>query len=140
MDAKKLIELRKQAEKAVQDMPDGEFKLKAFEVILNHLLAPGKAQLTSESQSEAPQRKVVSNEIEDADAKSTQGRILVLKAEGFFKKPQSIGRTRSELVAHGWHYAVTTLSGELIQLVQKRKLRRQRGKEGNRQVWLYTNP
>jgi hypothetical protein len=140
MNAKKLIELRKQAEKAVQDMPDGEFKLKAFEVILNHLLAPGKVQTTSESQSEAPQHKVVANEIEDADAKSTQGRILVLKAEGFFKKPQSIGQTRSELVAHGWHYAVTTLSGELIQLVQKRKLRRQRGKEGNRKVWLYTNP
>ena len=29
MDAKKLIELRKQAEKAVQDMPDGEFKQRA---------------------------------------------------------------------------------------------------------------
>ena len=140
MDAKKLIELRKQAEKAVQDMPDGEFKLKAFEVILNHLLAPGKAQLTSESQAEAPQRKAVVNEAEDSDAQSTQGRILVLKAEGFFKKPQSIGQTRSELAARGWLYPVTPLSGELIQLVQKRKLRRHRGKEGNRQVWLYTNP
>jgi hypothetical protein len=118
MDAKKLIELRKQAEKAVQDMPDGEFKLKAFEVILNHLLAPGKAQLTSESQAEAPQRKAVVNEAEDSDAQSTQGRILVLKAEGFFKKPQSIGQTRSELAARGWHYPVTTLSGELIQLIQ----------------------
>lgn len=140
MDAKKLIELRKQAEKAVRDMPDGEFKLKAFEVILNHLLAPGKAQPVAESQPEATSSKVAVNDSEGADERSTQGRILVLKAEGFFKKPQSIGQTRSELSAHGWHYPVTTLSGELMKLVQKRKLRRQRGKEGNRQVWVYTNP
>ena len=80
MDAKKLIELRKQAEKAVQDMPDSEFKLKAFEVILNHLLAPGKAQLTSELQSERHQSTKSSlTKTEEADAKSTQGRILVLK-------------------------------------------------------------
>ena len=45
MDAKKLIELRKQAEKAVEDMQDGEFKLKAFEVILNHLLSPCRPQV-----------------------------------------------------------------------------------------------
>jgi len=140
MDTKKLIELRKQAEKAVRDMPDGEFKLKAFEVILNHLLAPGKVQPASGSGGEPPQSRATVSEAEDTDDQSTQGRGLVLKAEGFFKKPQSIGQIRSELGAHGWHYPVTTLSGELMKLVQKRKLRRQRGKEGNRQVWVYINP
>jgi hypothetical protein len=38
MDAKKLIDHRKQAEKAVAGMADGELKVKAFEVILGHLL------------------------------------------------------------------------------------------------------
>jgi hypothetical protein len=140
MDAKKLIELRKQAEKAVKDMPDGEFKLKAFEVILNHLLAPGKAQGSSEPQVEIQPKASEKSSLENADARSTQGRILVLKDEGFFKKPQSISQVRSELQAHGWHYPVTTLSGQLIKLVQKRKLRRQRGKDGKRQGWVYTNP
>jgi hypothetical protein len=139
MDAKKLIELRKQAEKAVKDMPDNEFKLKAFEVILSHLLAPGKPEQSLDAGSQPAHSATSSTAPEDRDEQSAQGRILVLRAEGFFKKPQSIGKTRSELAAHGWHYPVTTLSGELIRLVQKRQLRRQRGKEGNRQVWLYAN-
>ena len=62
MDAKKLIELRKQAEKAVEDMQDGEFKLKAFEVILNHLLSPGKTEPTSgkHRESREPNRRDMS--------------------------------------------------------------------------------
>lgn len=137
MDAKKLIELRKQAEKAVEDMQDGEFKLKAFEVILNHLLAPGKAEPSQEISTTKVRGKESS---EGTDTESTAGRILVLKDEGFMKSPKSISQIRGELEAHGWHYPVTTLSGELMKLVQKRKLRRQKGKEGNKVVWLYTNP
>jgi hypothetical protein len=38
MNAKKLVELRQAAEKAVADMPDGELKVKAFEVILGHMI------------------------------------------------------------------------------------------------------
>ncbi len=137
MDAKKLIELRKEAEKAVADMPDGEFKLKAFEVILNHLLAPAKAQPLSSTSAHTESAVRSSKDIE---AESTIGRILVLKDEGFFKAPKSIGKIKAELQAHGWHYPVTTLSGELMRLVQRRKLRRQKGKEGSKTVWQYTNP
>lgn len=35
----KLKELRKKAQEAVADMPDGELKTKAFEIFLQHLLA-----------------------------------------------------------------------------------------------------
>jgi len=139
MEAKRLIELRKQAEKAVEDMPDSEFKLKAFEVILNYLLSPGKADPTLGPLPLKGARSKVKTGI-DIDAESTAGRILVLKDEGFMQTPKSIGQIRAELQAHGWHYPVTTLSGELIKLVQKRKLRRQKGKEGNKIVWQYTNP
>ena len=38
MDVKQLIQLRKEAEKAVAEMPEGDIKIKAFEVILNHLI------------------------------------------------------------------------------------------------------
>lgn len=139
MDAKKIIELRKQAEKAVVDMQDGEFKLKAFEVILNHLLSPGISESTSDSPA-VPQAGVKRRRSVDIEAESTAGRILVLKDEGFMKSPKSISQIRAELQAHGWHYPVTTLSGELIKLVQKRKLRRQKGKVDKKNMWLYTNP
>lgn len=139
MDAKKIIELRKQAEKSVAEMPDGELKLKAFEVILGHLLAAGQSKPTHTTT--IPQTKESKQEVAaEIDADTADGRILVLKDEGYFKTPQSIGRIRQELQAHGWHYPVTTLSGTLMSLVQKRKLRRQKGKEGNRQLWVYTNP
>lgn len=139
MDAKTIIELRKQAEKAVADMQDGEFKLKAFEVILNHLLSPGTPESTSDSAA-VPKTAAKRQRAVDIEAESTAGRILVLKDEDFMRAPKSIGMIRAELQAHGWHYPVTTLSGELIKLVQKRKLRRQKGKVGKRNIWLYTNP
>ena len=139
MNAKTIIELRKQAEKAVTDMQDGEFKLKAFEVILNHLLSPGTSESTSDSTA-VPKAGVKRRRSVDIEAESTAGRILVLKDEDFMKSPKTIGQIREELQAHGWHYPVTTLSGELIKLVQKRKLRRQKGKVDRRNIWLYTNP
>ena len=139
MDAKTIIELRKQAEKAVADMQDGEFKLKAFEVILNHLLSPGTPESTSDSTA-VPKSGAKRRGSVDIEAESTAGRILVLKDEDFMRSPKSIGQIRAELQAHGWHYPVTTLSGELIKLVQKRKLRRQKGKVGKKNMWLYTNP
>jgi len=139
MDAKTIIELRKQAEKAVADMQDGEFKLKAFEVILNHLLSPGISESMSDSTT-VPKAGVKQRLSVDIESESTAGRILVLKDEGFMRSPKTIGQIRAELQAHGWHYPATTLSGELIKLVQKRKLRRQKGKVGKRNIWLYTNP
>lgn len=140
MDAKKLIELRKQAEKAVAEMPDGELKLKAFEVILGHLLASGqpKADDAPPSQTRAKKKEEVEA---DVDAETATGRILVLKDEGFFKTPKSSGQIRDELKAHGWHYPATSLSGELMSLVRPpRKLRRHLDKVGNKKLWLYTNP
>jgi hypothetical protein len=139
MDAKILIELRKQAEKSVAEMPDGELKLKAFEVILGHLLASEQPKPTH--MNPAPQTKAAKQKAEvDIDAETRDGRILVLKEEGYFKTPKSIGLIREELQAHGWHYPVTALSGPLMTLVQKRKLRRQKDKIGNKKLWVYTNP
>ena len=95
MEAKKLIELRKQAEKAVEDMADGEIKIKAFEVILNHLLSPGKSELVQDlNMSEKGQSKKASEPA--VDDGTISGRILVLKDEGFMKLPKPIGEIRNE--------------------------------------------
>src|SRR3990170_1734164 len=76
MNAKKIVELRREAEKAVAEMPDGELKVKAFEVILNHLLAgPDVVTVrTGEGEKEAKPK----GGKEKVTATSIGGRILVL--------------------------------------------------------------
>lgn len=143
MDTKTLVELRRKAEKAVEDMADGSLKVKAFEVILASLLgggspapAPTPAAATD---IEVPRAKDKSAKA-DVPARTLTGRILVLKDEGFFRTQQSIGKIREELKAHGWHYPVTTLSGALQNLVRSRQLRRERAAEGKKKLWKYSNP
>ena len=140
MDAKKLIDLRKQAEKAVAEMADGELKVKAFEVILNHLLGGRPGTQGPPPGDEKPASAKPKGVKEGASAKSIAGRILVLRDEGFFKTQKTIGEVREELRAHGWHYPLTTLSGRLQGMVQQRKLRRERAKQANKKLWKYSNP
>lgn len=142
MDAKQIIAVRKHAERAVAEMPDGDLKVKAFEVILNHLLGgPGPSNAQAESpQVSARAPRSVKSPKESSPAKSISGRILVLRDEGFFKNQKTIGEVREELRAHGWHYPLTTLSGRLQALVQQRKLRRERATQGNKKLWKYSNP
>ncbi|MCL4522469.1 MAG: hypothetical protein M1453_05810 [Acidobacteria bacterium] len=138
MKTKSLVELRKTAEKSVADMPDGDLKVKAFEVILEHLIesqgATAKAAgRTFDASSRRPQKKV-------EHTRSTTGRILVLRDEGFFRSQKSIAEICDELATHGWHYPLTSLSGPLQVLVQRRELRRMRHKKGNKTVWVYSEP
>jgi len=140
MDTKKLIDLRKQAERAVAEMADGELKVKAFEVILSHLLGGRQEAQGPPPGDEAPARSKLKEVKVGASARSIAGRILVLRDEGFFKTQKTIGEVREELRAHGWHYPLTTLSGRLQAMVQQRKLRRERAKQANKRVWKYSNP
>jgi len=138
MDAKKLVQARKEAEKAIAEMPDGDLKVKAFEVILSHLLTSGSGTaqqpLVREEEGEAKPAK------RGKAARSAAARILVLREEGFFKNQRSMGEISGELAAHGWHYPLTALSGTLQGLTQRREIRRVRAKKGNRKVWLYSKP
>jgi hypothetical protein len=142
MTSQKLIDLRRKAEKAVSDMPDGELRVKAFEVILNSLLhAQGRAVDSEGIVSAIPVqegKRQRANQV--AAPTSTSDRILSLKGEDFFEKLRTIGEVREQLASHGWHYPATALSGPLQELVQRRELRRQRISEGKRKVWKYSNP
>jgi len=138
MNTKSLVKLRKAAEKAVVDMPDGDLKVKAFEVILAHMIEAQGAAVKSvgkavDEGSRRQQRK-------PENTRSTTGRILVLRDEGFFRNQKSIAEICDELATHGWHYPLTSLSGPLQVLVQRRELRRMRDKKGNKRVWVYSEP
>jgi hypothetical protein len=133
MDVSKLIELRKEAEKAVAGMPEGDLKVKAFEVILNHILGGKVAQQpASYEEGKVTKKSKVSYEKEGG---GISGRLLVLKEEDFFRAPKSIAQVREALAARGWHYPRTTISPTLLNLVRKKQLRRQKSASG----WAYTN-
>lgn len=140
MDTKKIVSARKEAEKAIAGMADGDLKVKAFEVILGHLL-------TDSSDGRKPpvvqkdNHKIKANPAKKGTvAKSTSARILVLREDDFFKTQRTMGDIKGELAAHGWHYARTALSGVLQTLTQQREIRRVRAKKGEKNVWLYSEP
>ena len=138
---KNLIELRKKAEQAVDDMPEGDLKLKAFETILAHLLsgdAVGDVQHVNPSK-----KKTAAAAKEDSPQvlKSFEDRVLSLKTDEFFSEQRSIADIRMELKKNGWHYPVTSMSGPLQRLVQKKALRRERANDAEgRKGWKYSNP
>jgi hypothetical protein len=138
MNAKRLVELRKEAEKAVADMADGDLKVKAFEVILAHLM--GTPEVSAKPHTRGGTTTEVKPTRQAAKAKSASARILVLRDEGFFRNQKTISEISEELAAHGWHYPLTSLSGTLQGLAQRQELRRVRSKKGNKRVYLYSEP
>jgi hypothetical protein len=84
-----LMDLRRQAEDAVADMPEGALKVKAFEVLLSHLLnTGGKQQDTEKFIRSGSKGKPATNA---SRGNSTADRILVLKSDGFFRAQRTIG-------------------------------------------------
>lgn len=138
MTEQNLLNLRRQAEHAVADMPEGDLKVKAFEVLLNHLLNTADKRGTIETVTPS---LVKPKPTKRASTGSSKGqRILALKDEGFFGTQRAINEVREELASNGWHYPVTGLSGPLQELVKRRELRRQRVVDGKKRLWKYSNP
>jgi len=132
-----LTELRKRAEEAVAEMPDGELKTKAFEVILQHLLSTR----TVSPQPQPSDKKAGKKELMSSEKPgTTKSRMLLLKDEGFFTRPRSLAEVKDELSAHGWIHPQTALSGPLQGLVRERHLRRVKDQAGKKKVWKYVNP
>lgn len=59
--------------------------------------------------------------------------VIALKEDGFFDKPKALGDVAKALEEQGYLYPITTLSGIMLGLVQKRLLRRKKV-EGK---WVY---
>ena len=92
--SERLTELRKQAESAVEGMPDGDLKTKAFEVILQHLLTASVAQPSTTSVGKPTSSTKTPSSKVPGTAKS---RILLLRDEGFFAKPRPLSDVIEEL-------------------------------------------
>jgi hypothetical protein len=134
-----------QAERAAATVVNSALREKAFEVILNRLLMPAIIREAGPETSYRadPSHVRASRQVEyppKVEPKTLSQRILALQGDGFFKEPRGIGNVREGLRARGWHYPVTTLSGALQGLIQKRRLRRERVREGHATAWKYSNP
>lgn len=145
MNTKTIVDLRKQAEEAVADMVEGPLKLKAFEVVLERLLAAeqgGVPHLESQKGAIAKQGPTTGPKDQGKPKTPTScpERILVLRDEGFFNTPRTISEIRDHLQVLGWTYPVTSLSGPLQRLAQRRELRRVPGQDANVGTYTYVAP
>lgn len=136
---KPYAELVAQAEQAVSAVKDAELRRVAFERVLNDLLSDGDAASMAETgrsasrkrqsppASSKPTRTSTSSE---APTRSKRGGphayVEELIADGFFKKQKTISEVKAELGNRGHHVPLTSLSGPLQKLCQKRALRRQK--------------
>jgi hypothetical protein len=142
MDTGSIIRARKQAEQTVVDMEDGPLKTKAFEVIFEKLLDQERppASPPAHDESDSGAAESISTGQEQGIPDSCPDRILSLRREGFFGTGKSLGEIRNELQVHGWIYPVTSLSGPLQRLVQRRELRRIVSQVGKKGSYTYVAP
>src|SRR5260370_21458529 len=135
LEDEKIAAARDSATGAVENMTDTELRGRAFEVILGRLLDAevGSSRDTSAGGNQSPKvaksaRGSAIPVLRNKTPKSCSERIFSLRDEGFFKSPRTLGEIRSELQMHGWAYPITSLSGPVQKLVQKRELRRMPGR------------
>jgi len=125
--AKAYSDLVAQAEGAVTGVKDAELRRVAFERVLNDLL--GEAGEASESRPRTSGRRPKHRPARSAVKKKHGGPQVYVEEminDGFFKKPKTISEVKAELENRGHHIPVTSLSGPLQKLCQKKSLRRQR--------------
>lgn len=127
---KQYAELVKQAESAVASVKDAELKRVAFERVLNDLLAPGEeSPLPRRTSRTSPSAKRAKKAMAKTNVKKRggpQAYVEEMVEDGFFKKPKTISEVKAELENRGHHIPLTSLSGPMQKLCQRKILRRQK--------------
>lgn len=136
METKAILEARKQAEKAVADMPDSDLKLKAFEIILGKLLEQRVSGTRVVPREAAPSK----TRARSPKASGLQERILELSSNNFFSAPRAVAEVQSELGAAGFPYKYSDVAVGLLRLTRKRVLRRIPYSEEGRKAYKYCLP
>lgn len=122
---KPYAELVAEAESAVANVKDAELRRVAFERVLNDLLTAGDAA-TKEKPKAAPKATKEAPKKAAKKRGGPQAYIEEMVEDGFFKKPKTISEVKAELENRGHHIPVTSLSGPMQKLCQKKVLRRQK--------------
>ena len=136
-------DLVKQDESAVKAVKDPELKRVALEKILDDLLAGGSPSGDTPTTKRRASKKSAKSSTSTAKKKTSRGGPLAyieeLVEEGFFKKPKVISQAKAELENRGRHIPLTSMSGPMQKLCQRKKLRRQKTKgTGKKHTFSYS--
>ena len=142
-----LIAMRQKAEKAVDGMPEGAIKEKAFEVAFRYLLdgyspsAKGDKGIRRKKGS-ASRRASTAAQAEARRRPSKKGGPMAIVTEliedGFFDEQRCLSDIQSELEKRSHHFKLTDLSPAMGRLTRGKKLRREREKQDTgRSIWFY---
>jgi hypothetical protein len=136
-DYAKLVD---QANKAVSSVKDAELKRIAFQKILEDLMSQDD-QLQREKPPVKTEKSAKSTKGGAKKASGLQAYIDELIVEGFFKKQKTISQVKAELENRGHHIPMTSMSGPMQRLCQRRILRRQKikGDGKQKQTFGYSN-
>jgi hypothetical protein len=129
----------KQAEAAVASVKDSDLKGIAFGKVLDALLGQGSQ---SRASGHARHDVIPSQKGPATRAKAKggpKGYVERLIDDGFFKAPKTLAAVRAELGNGGHHIPLTSLSRPMMILCRERRLRRQKVKDGKKQVFTYSN-
>jgi len=135
-----------EAEAAVAVVKDPELRRVAFEKILATLLEqksiPAKSRTAQPAgrAARAPAKALGSPTRRRPGGPTAY--IQELIDEGFFKKQHTIADVKAELANRGHHIALTSLSGPLQSLTQKKRLRRQKAAakgQKSKNTYAYSN-
>lgn len=136
----RFAELAEEAEQSVAGVKDPELRRIAYQKILEDLLG---SQRPPEPSPSNPRRAAKGAAKASKPAKKrigTQAYLGELVDENFFKKPKTIANVKAELENRGHHIPLTSLSGPLQRLCQRRVLRRSRAQGAkNKQQYSYSN-
>jgi hypothetical protein len=134
-----------EAEASVSAVKDPELRRVAFEKILTTLLERTQSKSPRLSRSPKASSRSAEKQQKRSGGATRQGpkaHVEALIDDGFFKKQRTIAAVKAELANHGYHIALTSLSGPLQKLTQERRLRRQKvtadGK-GSKVTFAYSN-
>jgi hypothetical protein len=122
----RFAELAEEAEQSVAGVKDPELRRIAYQKILEDLLG-GQRPPERSTPRAAARRAPKSSAQASTPAKKRggpQAYVEELVAEDFFKKPKTIANVKAELENRGHHIPITSLSGPLQKLCQRRALRR----------------
>lgn len=137
-ESPKYTELVAQAERAVTGVKDPELKRIAFQKILDDLIS-SKNKINESTASKKTKHRTHAPSAGGGAKGGPQFYVEEIVSEGFFKKPKTIANVKAELENRGHHIPITSLSGPLQKLCQRKVLRRQRVKSGKKTTFAYSS-
>jgi membrane protein involved in colicin uptake len=136
----RFAELAEEAEQSVAGVKDPELRRIAYQKILEDLLGGGGSSKAASNR--APGRAASASKPKGTPVKKagTAAYVQELVDDDFFGKQKTIADVKAELENRGHHIPITSLSGPLQRLCQRRILRRSRAKGAtSKQQYAYSN-